>query len=665
MIHVPEINKTESGSVSILLVDDDENIFLLLQKMLSNQRYGSFHLRWANCLAAALRELTQGGIDLVLLDLGLPDSSGLDTFVQIHDVTRLPIIVLSGLDDETLATATVHQGAQDYIIKGQEDVWSLVRAIRYALERCHAQQVLAEEHDLLRGLLDNIPDQVYLKDMEGRFISVNLVTVRFLGATSADQIIGKSDFDFFPKELAAQFLSEDKMVLYGQKAFVNREVAVKDPSGNTRWVWTTKVPLRDHAGNIRGLLGINRDITKRKHDEEAICRLNAELEQRVAERTNELRDIVARLEEHDRAQSEFVSSVSHELKTPLTAMMFAIANLLDGVAGSLSDKVIEYLHILDMVCQGMGNTIDDILDLSRLENKTMRLHPAKLLFDRLVKRGVMTLNVQAKTKNIGMVLDLERGLGFVECDAGKMVRAMINIIGNAIKFTQEGGRVEIGLHRETAAADTLVLEITDNGIGIAPQHLARVTEKYFRAGEHAGGVGLGLSITKEIVELHGGWLQVQSPPPGRERGTRVLVGVPVTAPPVIAIVNDDESIRGLFRQQLCACGYRVVECARRDEAMNLMRQVSPDVGIIEFSTLGRAESDLVFAMKADPQLRAIPIVAVTDGAVDPARQAILNGLGIPALPNPWQEDDLLDRIEAVIRGVPSATVEKFKKELSK
>jgi PAS domain S-box-containing protein len=264
------VEPVKADPIRILLVEDDDACALLIQNLLTRWPYDAFSIRRTDCLAAALRETAIGEIDLVLLDLGLPDSRGLDTFVRMHAAAaRVPIIVLSGLDDETLGTATVQQGAQDYIIKGQapELCASLVRSIRYAIERCRAQQALADEHDLLRNILDNLPDQVYLKNKEGRFVAANPATFRFFGASAFNEIIGKSDFDFFPHELADQFLSEEQGLLQRDQPCVNREAAITDAAGHPRWLLTTKVLLRDHAGNFQSLLGINRDITELKRAE--------------------------------------------------------------------------------------------------------------------------------------------------------------------------------------------------------------------------------------------------------------------------------------------------------------------------------------------------------------------------------------------------------------
>lgn len=649
------IEAAQSRIVRILLVEDDDGSALLLQTVLTHWLYGVFNIRRAENLSAAVRAVAQGEIDIILLDLGLPDSQGLDTFLRMREsAAGVPIIVLSGMDDEALATTMVQKGAQDYIVKGSMDGSLLARAIRYAIERWRAQHALAEEHALLRSVIDNIPDQVYLKDMESRFVAVNPITARFFGASSPDQIVGKTDFDFFPHELAAQFLAEEQALLYHNQPCVNREAGVSDFSGNKQWILTTKVALRDSVGNITGLLGINRDITARKKAEEDIRRMNTELEQRVVERTSELRKAMACLEEHDRARSEFVSSVSHELKTPLTSMKFEIANLLAGVVDPLPYRVTEYLHMLESDCQRMARTVEDILDLSRLEAKTMRLNRSKRLFERLIRQAATSLSVQAQAKNIGMILSLGQGVGFVDCDALKTERVLINIIGNAIKFTPKGGGVEIGLHRDATEPAFLVVDVTDNGIGIAPQHLPRVTDKYFRAGEHVSGAGLGLSIAKEIVELHGGWLRVQSPPPGGDRGTRVSVGMPATEAPTILIANDNEPVRRLLEQQLCACGYHVISCAADADPISQMRYAGPDAGVLSAAAATDDGTDLIFFMKADQQLSAIPLVVTGGGNLGPAKAELLKSLGIALLPEPWRDDDLLDRIETVMGGGEAA-----------
>jgi PAS domain S-box-containing protein len=646
------IHSAGSDPVRVLLVEDDPADALLFQRMLSRSPRGPFRLDRVDCLSTALRRLAGGQLDIVILDLSLPDSSGFDTFAQVHAAApSVPIVVLTGLDDERLAVKAMQAGAQDYIAKEQVDSLFLGRMIRYAIERQRTRTVVIEAHDLLRSLIDNIPDQVYVKNMESRFVSVNLATARFLGVSTPDQVIGKRDSDFFPRELADQFFAEEQALMHHNQPCVNREASIPDPAGTIRWVLTTKVLLTDHSGNITGLLGINRDITDRKRVEATIRQLNEQLEQRVIARTADLSRAMARLEEQDRARADFVSNVSHELKTPLASMTFEIGNLLEGVAGPIPERAAEYLEMLNEDCRRMSKTVEDVLDLSRLETNTLKLNKKRIPFDRLVRRTAIALKTEAQAMNIEMRLSLEQGGVFAACDVFKMERAIINILGNAIKFTPEGGTVDITLRRESPSPGYLLLEITDTGIGIAPEYVDRVTEKYFRVGEHVCGTGLGLPIAKEIVALHGGRLGILSPPPGRDKGTTVSIGIPMETQPTILVAAADEMMRHMLKQQLMSQGYHILPCTSGAEALEAVRREAPDVLLLDLFMPVMDGEEVILRLKSDEILRRTPILVVTgDVIVDRAKHEILEGFGIPIMQQPWSEEELFDRIEGALIG---------------
>jgi len=259
--------------IKVLLIEDNAGDAGLLRAMLSKSSEVSFELAWAERLSQGLEQLAAEP-DVVLLDLNLPDSSGRETFRAAQAAApHVPIIVLSGLSDESLAVGVVQEGAQDYLVKGQVDRPLLVRSIRYAIERRRSQETLAQERSLLRNLIDSLPDHIYVKDTESRFLNVNLVTAKFFGAQSPEQVVGKTDFDFFSKDLATQFRAEEVALLESGLPCVNREIAVTDAAGNTRWVLTTKVPLHNGKGQVFGLIGVNRDITEIKKAQEESNRL--------------------------------------------------------------------------------------------------------------------------------------------------------------------------------------------------------------------------------------------------------------------------------------------------------------------------------------------------------------------------------------------------------
>jgi PAS domain S-box-containing protein len=270
------------GHIRILHIEDDRGSADVVRAILASSPGISFDLEWTDRLDKGMARLAKGGVDLVLLDLGLPDSHGLDTFHKTRATApQVAIIVFTVTDDEELAIRAVHEGAQDYLskslIQGPTGRILLTRAIRYAVERRHALETLAEERRLLRNLIDTFPDHIYVKDTESKFLMVNLVTARFFGKETPEEVTGKTDYDFFPHGLARQFRAEEEALFNSAEALVNREVAVTDSAGKTRWVLTNKVQLRDNRGKVIALLGVNRDITEIKEAEMERARLAGNL----------------------------------------------------------------------------------------------------------------------------------------------------------------------------------------------------------------------------------------------------------------------------------------------------------------------------------------------------------------------------------------------------
>ncbi len=643
-------NDTQDRPIEVLLVEDDDGCALLLQKQLSFYRYGSYQFRRADCLSAALREVAEGGIDLVILDLGLPDSQGLETLVGMREAaTDVPIIVMTGWDDEKLAIQTVRHGAQDYIVKGQLDGASLARVIRYAIERFRAQQALVAEHDLLRSLIDNIPDQVYLKDTDSRFVSVNLVTARFFGASSSDEIIGKTDFDFLPHGLAAQFLAEEQTLLRRAQPCINREAAITGADGQTHWVLTTKVPLHDHAGNITGLLGINRDITARREAEEQLREYREHLEELVEARTAELKAANERLEANDKARVEVVSTVSHELKAPIASLNLALANMLNGVVGEVPDRCRSYLRMMGDSSQRLQKTVEDILDMTRLDAKTLRMNGMRIPFTMLVQPIVNCLQAQINAKSLQVTLSLPACAGFVACDHHRMERVVVNVLSNAIKFTPQGGKIQITLRTEVSPPGFLVLEIEDNGVGIHPEHLPQVAKRYFRGDLQVDGIGLGLSISKEIVEIHGGALRVTSPPPGKSHGTLISICLPAVEPPTVVVVGGEEPCKSVSAK-LLANDYRVQVCRDGAEAVAAVKREAPYAVVFDFSMASLENAGAIAQIKGDPALQCVPIIAITEADIPETKREILTGFAIPPLKMPWYENDLFTCLEQAVIG---------------
>ncbi|HTG43703.1 MAG TPA: PAS domain-containing protein, partial [Verrucomicrobiae bacterium] len=257
--------------LTILLVEDNPGDAHLLQEFLSEPGATRFAVEHRQEMATGIERLTQGGIDLVLLDLFLPDSMGLSTFAQFHAAAPdVPVIVMSGLDDESLAIKTVHEGAQDYLVKGHVDSRLLSRAIRYAIERNETEEALAKERDLLHTLLDNLPDRIYFKDRKSRFLRISRAVAEQFQINDPREARGKTDLDFFAAEHAQVALEDERQVMASGIPILNKIEREILPGGNVTWALTSKMPLRDRKGTVIGNFGISRNITELKKIEDQL-----------------------------------------------------------------------------------------------------------------------------------------------------------------------------------------------------------------------------------------------------------------------------------------------------------------------------------------------------------------------------------------------------------
>ncbi len=262
---------TPKETIRLLHVEDDLFMGHLLREVLGKAEQFQFAVQTAVTLADGLKCLAAGPVDVLLLDLSLPDSRGLDTVGRVRrQFPDVPIVVHSGHDDERMALAAVKLGAQDYLVKGQADARLIVRSIRYAMERKGADAALARERDLLHGILNNIPDRIYFKDTASRFVRVNQAMADKFGLATAEAALGKTDFDFHPARDAQEFFADEQRLLQTGEPIINKVEGQTTADGSALWASVTKVPMRDQHGRVTGLIGISRDISALKRLEASL-----------------------------------------------------------------------------------------------------------------------------------------------------------------------------------------------------------------------------------------------------------------------------------------------------------------------------------------------------------------------------------------------------------
>ena len=263
-----------SKPIRILYVDDYPLDRELVRDALEKE-HGGFRISEAASRIEFDAMLVAEDYDLVLSDFNILGFEGL----QVLDAVRaraphVPVVIVTGTGTEEVAVEAMKQGAADYVIKTVKHIQRLPQTIHAVLEKQHlhieyeqARAALEAEHNLLRALIDSIPDLIYVKDAMSRYVLANAALAQFFGMASPEEMVGKVDRDYLPYELAAQYYADEEAILHSGETLINREESVVNQAGNTRWLLTTKMPLRNREGQITGLIGLGRDITDYKHIE--------------------------------------------------------------------------------------------------------------------------------------------------------------------------------------------------------------------------------------------------------------------------------------------------------------------------------------------------------------------------------------------------------------
>ncbi|MFA7173310.1 MAG: ATP-binding protein [Kiritimatiellia bacterium] len=324
----------------------------------------------------------------------------------------------------------------------------------------------------------------------------------------------------------------------------------------------------------------------------------------------ELENAVERLQAHDRARMAFVSNVSHELRTPLTSMIYAVNNMLRGVVGPVSEKVLHYLERLQADCNRLQTTVNDILDLSQIESGKLVLARRVVPLRSVIGCGAETLRVQADAKRIKLSFDFDRREIFTSCDNQKMQRVIMNLVGNAVKFTPEDGSIDILLAVDPRNRKMALIKVSDTGMGIPADLLPKLSQRYFRIGEHVSGSGLGLAISRELIEMHGGTLNFASPVPGTSCGTEVSVRLPMADAPMTVFLSDDSVLVASLKKRVCDAGYKLICKSGGAGVVELFRDERPAVLIIDRRMRGVDVQELIFYFRDAAATKRAPIVLV-------------------------------------------------------
>ena len=377
---------------------------------------------------------------------------------------------------------------------------------------------------LLRNLLHNIPDHIYFKDQDSRFILVNPAMARMMELRKPEDAIGKTDFDIFTQEHAEAALADEKEILRTGQPIVGKVEKETWPDGSVSWVTTTKLPLRDQRGEIVGTFGISRDTTERKRAEDALKQAVEDLQLS----REELRNAHQQLMHAERLETvgRMAAGIAHEVQNPLQILLMS----LDYISQRLTDRD----AVLDGVLTEMrGATkradtiIRGLLDFSRSDDLELKPQDLNVLV------GSALALVKHPLNQHGVVLDAELApeLPPLALDGMKIEQVLVNLFTNAIHAMPQGGMLKVKTHaacltqtrhiagaREAChfyAGDTVVIvEVDDTGSGIPAECLRKIFDPFFTTKATGKGTGLGLAIVKRIIDLHNGDIEIANRPEG-------------------------------------------------------------------------------------------------------------------------------------------------------
>jgi two-component system cell cycle sensor histidine kinase/response regulator CckA len=527
-----------------------------------------------------LKGFAAGAVDYITKPFQLEEVlARVSTHVQLHKLTNSLTLQNAQLQ---AAEAALRKANEELELRVQERTAELLQANRDLQaqigERERAEAELVSERNLLRTLIDSLPDRVYVKDGESRFVLVNAATTHYHKADTPAELLGKSDFDLFTPALAARFRAYEQAIMLSGQPLVNQEEADVDPrTGAQTWMLVTKVPVRSADGQVTGLVGLHRDITLRKQ-------LEAQFIQ------SQKMEGIGRL----------AGGMAHDFNNLLTVITGYVEMASDTMRPG--DPLYGDLQQIREAARRATALTRQLLVFARkqiLDPQTLHLNEVVLNVEKLLRRLI--------GEDIELIVVPELDVWPVRADANQIEQVLVNLVINACDAMPGGGKLTIELmniildesyalgHRDVPPGHYVILAVSDTGSGIPPSLLPHIFEPFFTTKEVGKGTGLGLSTCYGIVKQHSGHIWVYSEV---DRGTTIKIYLPATTMAVgerlpemeieiahsdgetVLLAEDETAVRQLAARVLKQLGYRVLEASSGADTLRIAASYHEDIDLL-------------------------------------------------------------------------------------